>query len=156
MTDIKKIGAKRILSLFFALLTIFSCFSLTQMDAQAADWTTGCFSGGNRYTAGTRIYLKNKKKDAYVYFYTYKKNGKNCQSRIDILMKDTRGRVIWSGTRTVPKKGLKLKLGKDHSTYVLYFRDHTPGSAAENPEDYNPFSTTPEYWGIKYSTNCHK
>lgn len=156
MTAIKKRSAKKVISLFFALLTIISCFSLTHLDAHAAQWTTGCFAGGKSYTAGTRVALNNKKKDAYVHLYTYK-NNKACQSQIDILMKDKNGRTIWSGTKTVPKGGLKLKLGKDNSVYILYFRVHSPNiDVVNNMDEWNPKNKTPDCWGIKYSTNCSK
>lgn len=154
MVNTKRIYLKKYLSILIAVITLVSSFSFGKIDAQAAQWKTGYFVQGG-YTAGTTVYLTNKKKAASINFYTYKKESKgcrkNCQSKIDITMKDKYGRTIWQGTKSVGTNGISLKLGKDHSVYVIYFKNHT---TLQSPDDCNPKYKTPDYWGIKYTSNC--
>lgn len=152
------ISKKMILFMLIVVITVCASFFTTKT-VNAATWKTGRFNGYN-YTGKTRVKLKKQKKNASVTLYVYKKNkkgvGKNCQSMIDIRMTDSRGRCIWSGTKKVKKDGVKLKLGNDHSVYYIAFKYHKPSvDVVSHLDDWNPKDVAePDYWGLKYTSNC--
>lgn len=110
---------KKAISIFLVALIVVSCFSIS------ASAQTGFWLGGKSFTYNGNTYatcqLTNKKKDAKV------KVTLTADGPLTIKMTDSRGRYIWGEDYTIKPNWMgagsrTYKLGKNYSTYRLYFR----------------------------------
>lgn len=142
------------ISKIIAMLTV-AIILITAMiipaSAASKQYLTGRMASG--WTSPHTVYLTNTKKDAKIKVTFYKTSvlqglpnankGKACSAKIRIRMTDAGGHIIWEGKKSVPKSGVTLKLGHDHSYYRIQFYD--AGTLGDN---------VPSYWCIECSSNC--
>lgn len=110
---------KRIVSILLVAIMVVSCFNFA-VSAQTGFWIGGTsFSyNGNTYATAK---LTNTKKAAKV------KVTLTSTEPLTVKMTDSKGRYIWGEDNSIKPNWMgsgsrTYKLGKDHSTYRLYFR----------------------------------
>lgn len=128
---------KKIISIFMVAIIVVSCFSLSA-SAQTGFWLGGTSFSYNGNTYAT-VKLTNTKKDAKVKV-TLTANGP-----LTIKMTDSKGRYIWGEDNSIKPNWMgsgsrTYKLGKNYSTYRLYFRTTN--------------SKTTGFCSVKASSNC--
>ena len=140
--------SKSIIALALILALTFVSLSI---NVSAASWRTGNVPDESKNTSAITVSLTNKNKKGYIKLHGYvkgiiKTKEKNC--KFHVTMRDNKGKWLWEGDVTTGSKGVKLKLGKDHSVYKIYLKH------IRNVHCLDVGHNCPTYWGIECKTNC--
>ena len=153
MTNTKTTIIKRVLVAIVALMTAFTVWNATQIDAQAATWKTGCFDTGYTAKGYTTVRLsKNKKgklQSGKIKIYTYNSlTGWKTSGKIHVTLRDTNGRWICEFDTT---SGATLKLGNDHAAYRVYIAKKKMKNSADDFINVGNCG----YWAIQCTSNTY-
>jgi len=148
----KKVG-KRLLAVLLAVISVFTVFSATQLNASAATWRTGRFDDGYYARGYTTVYLtrnnKGKLQNGKIKVYSYNSvTGWKTNGKLHIVLRTTGGKWICEFNTT---SGSTLKLGNDHSAYRVYICAQDLKSDAKNFINLGNCG----YWAIECKSNTY-
>ena len=144
---------KRILSVVFTLLMVFSMIPTTSLTAHAATSAKTNSSAYCTVRISQTLINKRGKQYATVKIKTYDMTGwYNTGAKVRITLRDGSGKYICSW---IGKGGDTLKLGDDHSTYRIYvnYYDNPGNNFISQGNNFTNLGASYK-WKISNAKNC--